>query len=270
MANSRVRVTVESMTTTTTVPTVQGYIDLGDVHTYYEIVGTGEPLVLLHGGMCTIDTFSGLASELAPSFRVHLPERRGHGRTADVPGPITYENMAADTVSFIEALGIGPVHLVGWSDGAVVGLLVALTRPDLVRSLVAIGNALTLEGLPAEMRPMLEHMSVDMLPPFLRDLYAAVSPDGPEHFNVVWEKLAATIKALPYIDMSELEHLAVPVLVVAGDHDMVTVEHAEAMRRTIPDAQLAIIPGTHALPMEKPALVASLTLDFIAQVATRR
>jgi len=255
--------------TPTTSPTDQGYIDLDGVRTYYEITGTGEPLVLLHGGMCTIDTFAGLASEIAPSFRVHLPERRGHGRTADVPGPITYENMAVDTVTFVEALGLGPVHIVGWSDGAVIGLLVALTRPDLVRSLVYIGNPLTLDGMPAEMRPMLDHMSVDMLPPFLRDLYAAVSPDGPEHFDTVWDKLAATIKALPYVDLSELEHLTVPVLVVAGDQDMITVEHADAIRRTIPDAQLAIIPGAHAVPMEKPALVASLALDFLAQVATR-
>src|SRR5262249_22095921 len=114
------------------------YIDANNVHTYYEVTGRGEPLVLLHGGMCTIDTFAGLAAELAPSYRVHLPERRGHGRTADVPGPITYDNMAVDTIAFIDALGIGPVHLVGWSDGAVVGLKVALTRPDLVKSLAFI------------------------------------------------------------------------------------------------------------------------------------
>jgi pimeloyl-ACP methyl ester carboxylesterase len=198
-----------------------------------------------------------------------MPERRGHGRTADVHGPITYEDMAADTVAFVEKRGIGPVHLVGWSDGAVIGLLVALTRPDLVLSLVFIGNPLTIEGLPAEMRPTLDQMSVDMLPPFLREMYAAVSPDGPEHFDVVWEKLAATIKALPYVDMSELEHLNTPVLVVAGDQDMITVEHAEAIRQKIPDAQLAIIPGGHAVPLEKPALLAALIFDFLAKVSAR-
>jgi pimeloyl-ACP methyl ester carboxylesterase len=174
--------------------------------------------------------------------------------------------MATDTVAFVEALRIGPLHVVGWSDGAVIGLLMALTRPDLVRSLVFIGNALTVEGLPAEMRPMLEHMSVDMLPPFLREQYAAVSPDGPEHFDTVWEKLATTIKALPYVDMSELQHLAIPVLVLAGDQDMMTVGHAEAIRQLVPNARLAIVPGTHALPLEKPRLVASLIRDFVAQV----
>jgi pimeloyl-ACP methyl ester carboxylesterase len=248
----------------TTSTTESGYVDLDGVNTYYEISGTGEPLVLLHGGMCTIDTFQELAAELAPSFRVHLPERRGHGRTADVDGPITYATMAADTVAYLEAMGTGPVHVAGWSDGAVVGLLVALTRPDLVRSLVFIGNPLTLEGLPAEMQGMLEHMTVDALPPFLRDMYGAVSPDGPEHFDAVFAKLAPTWADLPCVDMSELAHLKLPVLVVAGDQDMITVEHAEEIRRTIPGARLAILPGTHALPMERPALVASLIGDFEA------
>jgi pimeloyl-ACP methyl ester carboxylesterase len=76
--------------------------------------------------------------------------------------------------------------------------------------------------------------------------------------------LAPTWADLPCVDMSELAHLKLPVLVVAGDQDMITVEHAEEIRRTIPGARLAILPGTHALPMERPALVASLIGDFEA------
>jgi len=253
-------------TRTTTTTTESGYLDLDGVRTYHEVTGTGEPLVLLHGGMCTIDTFAELAANLSPHYRVHRPERRGHGRTADVPGPITYENMAADTVAYLERLELAPAHLVGWSDGAVVALLVALTRPDLVRSLVMIGSALTEDGLPPEMLPLPERIPIEALPPFLREMYAAVSPDGPDHFDVVWEKLSPAFTALPYVELSELPRIAAPTLVVAGDRDMVTPEHAAAVARAIPQGRLAIVPGDHSVPLEKPGLVGDLVLDFIAAV----
>lgn len=264
MADRPSHATVDGMTTITF--TEQGYVELDGVRTYHEITGTGQPLVLLHGGMCTIDTFAELASQLAPSYRVHRPERRGHGRTPDVPGPITYQNMAVDTVAYIEHLGVGPVHLAGWSDGAVIGLLVALTRPDLVRSLTFIGAPLTEDGLPAAMRPLPERIPIDALPPFLREMYGAVSPDGPEHFDVVWDKLSPAWTAFPIVDVAELEHLQPPTLVVAADRDMVTVEHAASVSRTIPNARLAIVPGDHSAPIVKPAVFGRLMLDFLAEL----
>ena len=248
---------------TTTQSSETGFVDLGDVHTYYAVDGSGEPLVLLHGGMATIDTFADLTAALAPSYRVHRPERRGHGRTPDVEGPITYEVMAADTVAYIEALGIGPVHLAGWSDGAVVGLLVALTRPDLVRSLVFIGSALTADGLPPELQPLPPHIPVESLPPFLRDMYAAVSPDGADHFDAVFAKLEPSWLALPYVELSELKALTLPTLVIVADHDMVTVAHADQIRNAIAGAQLAVVPGDHAVPLMRPGLIANLVVDFL-------
>lgn len=249
---------------TTTTESVRAYLDLDGVHTYYEALGEGRPLVLLHGGMCPVETWAGLVPQLCGSYRVFTPERRGHGRTSD-PGPITYENMATDTIAFLEAIAAGPAHLVGWSDGAVVALLVALWRPDLVERLVYIGNAINREGVPAEAEAMAEHLSPDMLPPMLRQLHDAVSPDGPEHFDVVFEKLAQLWKTEPTLELSELGSLSVPTLLIAADHDMVTVEQLAAAQRTIPDAQLAIVPGAdHAFPMEHPELLASLLHRFLA------
>jgi pimeloyl-ACP methyl ester carboxylesterase len=105
------------------------YVNVGDVRTYYEVHGGGEPVVLLHGGFGTVESWAMQTPALAERYRVYVPERRGHGRTPDVNGPITYETMAADTAAFLEAAGTGAAHLVGWSDGAVVGMLVALRRP---------------------------------------------------------------------------------------------------------------------------------------------
>ncbi len=252
------------MTETTTTDAVQGYLDLDGVHTYYEALGAGPPLVLLHGGMCPIETWSGLVPQLSNTYRVFTPERRGHGRSSD-PGPITYENMATDTIAFLQAISVGPAHLVGWSDGAVVALLVALWRPDLVERLVYVGNALNRDGVPAEVDAMAETLSPDMLPPMLRQLHDNASPDGPEHFDLVFEKLATLWRTEPNLELGELASLSVPTLLVAADHDMVTIDHLAATQRAIPDAQLAIVPGVdHGFPMEHPDLLASLLHRFLA------
>src|SRR5215207_9695810 len=193
------------------------YVDAGGIRTYYEVAGAGEPLILLHGGMCTVETFDGQTQVRAGHYRVYVPERRAHGRTPDVDGPITYEIMAADTIAFMEAVGIGSAHLVGWSDGAIVALLVALRRPELVRRLVLIGQAVNLEHLRPEVEAMMEGLTVDVLPPMLRQLYAAASPDGPEHFDVVFDKLAALWRRDPGIDFAQLEGVTAPALVLLGD-----------------------------------------------------
>lgn len=117
------------------------YAELPGVRTWYETDGPedAEPLLLLHGGLCTNETWAAQRPDLAASHRLYLPERRAHGHTPDVDGPLSYGDMAEDTVDFLERVVRGPAHLVGWSDGGIVALLVALARPDLVRKVVAIG-----------------------------------------------------------------------------------------------------------------------------------
>jgi pimeloyl-ACP methyl ester carboxylesterase len=247
---------------------IQDYIDAGGLRTYYEAEGAGQALVLLHGGMTPIETIAGLRSGLVEKYRVYLPERRGHGRTADVDGPITYEIMAQDTTAFLDAAGIEAAHLVGWSDGAVVGLLVALHRPDLVSKLVLIGQGVNPDGLPPEAAGMaeLDKMPPDALPPMLRDLYGAVSPDGPDHFDVVVDKVWQMWKSEPNIDLAELAKVAAPTLVIVAEHDMVTVQHAKAMQRAFPNARMTVVPNaTHALPMEDPETVTRLVLEFLGE-----
>src|SRR6266511_3378265 len=123
------------------------YADLGGVRTWYDERGEGEPLLLLHGGSADARFFDRNVDALADRFHVFLPERRGHGHTPDVDGPITYELMAQDTIAFLEAVVGGPADLVGHSDGAVVAMLVALRRPDLAHQLVLISGVFFLDGL---------------------------------------------------------------------------------------------------------------------------
>jgi len=258
--------TMSSMTTTTEATTRNGdHIDVDGVRTYYEVTGTGEPLLLLHGGLCSAETWDGQTAALAERYRVYVPERFGHGRTPDIDGPITYENMAQHTIRFMEELGIEAAHLVGWSDGALVGLLVALRRPKLVRKLVFIDQYVTLDGAPPGLLPFLAGMSAETAPRELVELYGALSPDGPSHFAELCDKLRVLWTSETGVELTDLEHVTAPTLVLAGDDGGLTLDHLAAIRRALPDLQLAVVPGTsHGVAMEKPHVVNQLLLDFLA------
>jgi pimeloyl-ACP methyl ester carboxylesterase len=243
------------------------YVDAGGVHTYYEVHGEADaaPVLLLHGGLSNSDDWGAQTPALAERYRVILPDRRGHGRTPDVDGPITYDLMAGDTVAFMDTLGIGPASLVGWSDGALVALGVARTRPDLVRKLVLIGQYLNPGGCRPWFAELAAAMTPESFPAMFRDQYIERTPDGPDHYQVIFAKLTHLWQTEPDIELSELGDLSVPTLVLAGDDDLVTPEHAAAIVAAMPDAQLAIIPGaSHTSPIEKPALVNQILLDFLA------
>jgi pimeloyl-ACP methyl ester carboxylesterase len=235
------------------------YVELGDVRTWYDEHGEGEPLALIHPGGADARAWGPNLDALAAHFHVYTPERRGHGRTPDVDGPITYELMAQDTIAFLERIVGGPAHLVGCSAGASVALLVALRRPDLARRLVLVSGVFHRDGwLPGAIDP-------DASPPeVLARGYAELSPDGPDHYPVVSAKLTRVNWEEPTLAASELSGVTSRTLVMLGDDDEVRLEHATAMYRGIPDAELAVVPGTsHGLLHEKPELCNTIMVDFL-------
>ena len=183
-------------------------------------------------------------------------------RTPDVDGPLTYSVMADDTIAYLDQEVDGPAHLVGWSDGAVVALLVAQRRPDLVRRMVLIGQYYNSSGKRPGSTLEEDLASPDALG-FLRDEYARVSPDGADHFPVVHAKTLHMILTEPEIDLATLREVAVPTLVLQGDRDEVTLEHSQAVAAALPDARLAVLPGTHVLPIESPEVVNPLLVQFL-------
>ncbi|MBN0043601.1 alpha/beta hydrolase [Streptomyces actuosus] len=243
------------------------YVELHGVRTWYEAEGEGDPLLLLHGGLCTNETWSPQRSDLAARFRVHLPERRGHGHTPDVDGPISYQDMAEDTAAFVESVVGGPAHLVGWSDGGIVALLLALARPDLVRKVVAVGVNFRPAPESQAVPGLLDHMAPDApeLAVF-RDMYAATSPDGADHWPVVAGKLIDMFRTQPTLTPEDLARIAAPTLVLVGDDDVISLEHTITLYRALPDAELAVLPrSSHALLMEKPEQANRLVIDFLTQ-----
>ncbi|MFC4122713.1 alpha/beta fold hydrolase [Nonomuraea zeae] len=237
-------------------------IRLGDVPTWYEELGEGEPLVLLHGGFVDSRMFAPALPVLDDRFRVFTVDRRGHGRTSDVEGPISYELMAQDMIAFLEQVVGGPAHLVGHSDGANVAMIVAMRRPDLVRRLVLVSGNYHHDGI---VPGVLEGFTDEGVLQLLAPRYGEVSPDGEKHFPVVVEKLLRMVFEEPTLTEDDLGRITGRTLVVAGDDDAVTLEHTIALYRAIPDAELAIVPGTsHLLVVEKPDQVYTLIADFLA------
>ena len=154
------------------------------------------------------------------------------------------------------------MHLLGYSDGAIVALHVALARPDLVADLVFAAAPATVDGWYDGV------LGVDP-PEFMADAYGEVSPDGREHWPVVVEKMARMHADSPRIDATRLGALTSPTLVVLGDDDEVRLEHAVDVYRALPNGELAVIPrSTHGFLVEKPELFARLIRDFHADHTT--
>lgn len=190
------------------------------------------------------------------------PDRRGHGRTPDVEGPVTYEQMASDTIAFLEQIVGGPAYLVGHSDGAPVALLVALRRPDLVRGLVFAAGVFHHAGWTPGSIEMDEETTA-----FFIAYHGAVSPDGPDHFPVIAEKLHRMHSEEPTLTVADLAAFPGPVLVMVGDDDEeIHMEHTLALRNGLRHAQLAVVPGTgHGLLADKPELCNRLIVNFLTE-----
>lgn len=222
---------------------------------WFEATGKGEPLVLLHPGGADSRAFGPLVERLVGSYRLITPDQRGHGRTPDAPGPISYEIMADETISFLEEQFGEPVHLLGYSDGAVVALFVALKRPDLVKDLVVVSGVYHRDGWAAGVLDA-------EVPEFMIDSYGGVSPDGRDHFTVVAEKLAQMHSTQPALTERELADVLCPALVLIGD-DEVLLEHAVSLYRALPQGELAVIPhASQGVLVEKPELCSSMITAF--------
>ena len=241
------------------------YVDLGGVRTWYDDQGTGPPLVLLHGGLVSNETWFATLPAFTGDWHVFQPERRGHGRTPDVDGPLKFDDMAADTIRFIEAVVGESAPLVGWSDGGIVALLVAIARPDLVSKLVLIGTSFDTSGMVFDVEQMVAGMSPDAADmAMMRETYGAVSPDGPEHWPVVFEKITNMWLKEPHIPPDDLRKVEAPTLILIGDDDLVSLDHARDLYQSLPSAALGVIPfSSHTVLMEKPDLVNSMMVDFL-------
>lgn len=229
---------------------------------YYEEHGApeGQPVLLLHGGRSNAEWWVNQAPLLvAEGYRVVLMDSRGHGRSAWGDLPITYEQMAADAVGLLDHLGIDKTDVVGWSDGAIIALDLAIHHPERLNRVVAYGANFSPDGV--------QFVLTDQVPPWERLIadYRRLAPQ-PERFEELGAALDALYLVAPNYSEADLGSISVPVLVLDGDADeAVKTAHTRRLAELIPGAELALMPGTgHFAPFAKPALFNSIVLAYLA------
>ena len=216
---------------------------------YYELYGAGPPLLLLHGGSETIEeSFCRQLAEFAEHHLLIAPEQQGHGHTKDIDAPLDYGVMAENTAQLLQHLRVKNVDIVGWSDGGILGLLLAARHPELVRRLAVTG---------ASFRPIREAAVPKAAADVVgwdpesdtegRDNYARRFADPVRHYPIFIEKIKELWLHHPTeteLGPPILKRIHAPTLVIDGDRDSARLEHTIALYRYLPNAQLLIVPGT--------------------------
>ena len=242
---------------------------------YVQTLGHGAPIVFLHGGAVFFDNNFARQRDVFARFRTVIGiDQRGHGHSPDDVQPFDYREMAEDTAAVIEQLGLGPVDVVGHSDGGNVGLLLARHHPELVRRLVVSGANLR-AGLPADELERRRTWSAsqvaervrrlsDGLPPTFRTDYERVNPAGPDHWWPFLTKLYHLWLTPVVIEPAELKAIARPVLVMAGDHDFTPIDETLEIFHNLPQGELFVVPGTgHGTLQQRAELVNLAIREFL-------
>ncbi|SEG69055.1 Pimeloyl-ACP methyl ester carboxylesterase [Actinacidiphila yanglinensis] len=244
------------------------YAEVDGLEMYYEVHGdadgTGRPLVLLHGGVLTIDlSFGALLPALAARRQVIAVEMQGHGHTADTDRPLTVPGLASDVGALLDRLGVERADLLGYSLGGLVALQIAVTRPERVGRLVLAATHYAQDGYHQEITGLdrtSPRMPTEADFAAMRAAYERVAPD-PSHFGDFQAKCSAAAMApLPWTG-ADLEGIAAPTLLVIGDTDFVRIEHAAEMHRLIPHSQLAVLPATTHMELVRRAALLLPMLD---------
>lgn len=221
----------------------------------------GESLVILHGGLsATEDCDIYLLPAFKGTHHVFAYDRTGQGRTADRVGSLHFDFQTTEAIAYLEDVVKKPAHLVGWSDGGIIALMVAMQRPDLVKSIVAIGANYHYEHGGGEI-PNWEISDED------RGEYSRRSPDAAHTLDEKTDRMRAIWNSEPTLMLSDLAKVTCPTLILAGDDELFSLSHTTSMYEALPHGRLAIVPGTsHFVLKEKPELTQAIIRDFLANL----
>jgi pimeloyl-ACP methyl ester carboxylesterase len=264
--------------TNVTNPTLadSGYAPVNGLQMYYEIHGSGRPLVLLHGNLSTIEVdFGGILPSLARARQVIAVEQQAHGHTADIDRPLSIQNWADDTAALLRHLGIDNADFFGYSSGSAVAMELAIQRPELVRKLAVASFAYKLDGLHPGLLEGIAGLTPEALAgtPF-EEAYAKSAPN-PDDWPTLISKITQMDQDLPEWPPEAIQSLAAPVLLIIGDSDIVRPEHAVETFRLLgggvigdlvglPRSWLAVLPGTtHVTLVHRADWLASMITEFL-------
>jgi len=239
-------------------PKAGSTFDFNGTHFYYETYGHGQPVLLIHGNGGSIADFKAQISEFSHHHTVIALDSRGHGKSEPGTVKLTYEQMAEDTNALLDHLKLEHIKVLGWSDGGIIGLLLAIHHPDKVGMLAVMGANLEPEGA----YPWATDGIVKVRARLNAELAHSKNPAALQ-FQL---QLLDLLGNQPHIPPAELAQIQVPTLVMAGDRDVIIDTHTLTIFHALPKSQLAIFPGmTHMAPQENPLLFNHTVLDFFDQ-----
>jgi pimeloyl-ACP methyl ester carboxylesterase len=247
----------------TTIPPTTGFAPVSDIRMYYEIHGDGTPLILLHGGLGSAENWGKQIPALSKQYKVIALESRGHGRSTYSEKPIGYSLMASDVIAAMDFLGIRKAHVLGWSDGGIISLDLAINHPDRLIRVIAYGANYDASGFRADfseneaVKRGIEKLSAD---------YQRLSPT-PQQWDTFLANIGNMWASEPHFSPDQLRSIRVPMLILAGDNDEgVLTEHTNEMARLIPTAELTIMSDTgHYALWENPKEFNEIVLEFLGE-----
>lgn len=255
-----------------------GYSEVNGIKMYYEIYGQGNPLVLVHGGGSTIQTnFEKIIPLLAQNRQVIAVELQAHGRTNDRNADLTFEQDADDVATLLANLKIAKADIFGFSNGGTTTLQIAIRHPELVDKII-LGSALAKRnGVPKAFWGFMENAKLENMPEQLKEGYKKVAADT-NGLQIMHDKDAKRMVNFKDIPDEQLQSIKAPVLIIIGDKDIITPEHAMELHRQIKNSELAIIPGGHgqyigeittiAPDFKESDLVVPMIVKFLEKKAT--
>jgi pimeloyl-ACP methyl ester carboxylesterase len=223
----------------------KGYSEVNGIKMYYEIYGQGKPLVLLHGGGSTIQTtFGRVIPMLAKHRQVIAVELQAHGRTSDRDKEVSFVQDADDVAVLLKHLNIDKADFFGFSNGGTTTVQMAIRHPQIVDKMV-LGSALCKRnGVPVQFWDFMKQATLANMPEQLKEAYLQVAPD-PKGLQIMHDKDAKRMLNFTDIPDQQIESIKAPALIIIGDKDVITPEHAVEMHRQMTNSELAIIPGVH-------------------------
>ena len=252
------------------------YAPVNGLELYYEVHGSGPPLVLLHGGLSNIDTdFGKLLPSFAKDRQVIAIDLQGHGRTADIDRPLSFEQLAEDVAALLRHLDLARADLFGYSMGGHVALQIAIRHPHLVRKLVVAAVHIDADGYYPEVTEGIGNLTPeDHAGSIWQEAYARIAPH-PENWPALIAKVSRYLVEFPGWPPEAIRTIAAPSLVVVGDADVVRPEHAVELFRLLgggvpgdlhglPRSRLAVLPGTtHVTLVDRGDWLVSMIEDFL-------
>jgi pimeloyl-ACP methyl ester carboxylesterase len=240
------QVTASTATATAPVTAVDkaGYATINGLRMYYEEHGSGPVLLLLHGGGSTVQTsFGVIMPALARRHRVIAPEQQAHGRSGDRDGALSFQQMADDTAALLAHLGVRQADVLGFSTGGFIAMQLAIRHPRLVGRLILCSSFYARAGMPPQFWQGFAHATMADMPEPLRKAFIAAAP-SPAEVPVRFAKQVALMESFRDLPEASLRSIVARSLVMVGDRDVMSVEHAAQMRRLLPNAELAVMPGS--------------------------